>query len=163
MPKRRILIIDDSEDIHKDFAQSLCPGPPKGADELSQLEAVLFGQAPASEGTSSGNFELDSAFQGQEGLAKVREAMALGRPYALVFLDYRMPPGWNGLETLRRLREVAPSLPVVLCSAYSDYSWEEIQRGLGGGRELMELRKPFNKKELHQLALSLTEPRDASP
>jgi CheY-like chemotaxis protein len=158
MHKRRILVIDDSEDIHKDFVRSLCPEPPRGAAKLAELESALFGDAPVSAGASSGLFELDSAFQGQEGLAKVQEAMASQRPYALVFLDYRMPPGWNGFETLRHLRTVAPSLPVVLCSAYSDYSWEEIHKEFGGEHVLTELRKPFNKKELHELALFLTEP-----
>lgn len=163
MHKRRILVIDDSDDIHKDFVRSLCPEKPLGAREFALLESALFGDEPTSEDTSSGLFELDSAYQGQEGLAKVREAQASQRPYALVFLDYRMPPGWNGLETLRRLRTVAPSLPVVLCSAYSDYSWEEIHQEFRGELALTELRKPFNKKELHELARSLTEPRHAVP
>lgn len=159
MHKRRILVIDDSEDIHKDFARSLCPEQPSGVKEFAELESALFGDAPASGKTFSELFELDSAYQGQEGLAKVREALASQRPYALVFLDYRMPPGWNGLETLRHLRRVAPSLPVVLCSAYSDYSWEEIHEEFNRELALTELRKPFSKNQLHELALSLTEPR----
>lgn len=159
MHKRRILVIDDSEDIHKDFARSLCPELPAGAEEFAQLESALFGDAPASANASDDLFEVDSAYQGQEGLAKVQEALASKRPYALVFLDYRMPPGWNGFETLRHLRTVAPSLPIVLCSAYSDYSWEEIHREFNEEPTLTELRKPFNKKQLHALALSLTEPR----
>jgi len=163
MHKRRILVIDDSEDIHKDFIRSLCPEKASGAREFAQLESALFGDAPASQDTSSGLFELDSAYQGQEGLAKVREALASQRPYSLVFLDYRMPPGWNGLETLRHLRTIAPSLPVVVCSAYSDYSWEEIHQEFSGERVLTELRKPFNKKELHELALFLSDPRRAVP
>jgi CheY-like chemotaxis protein len=161
MHKRRILVIDDSEDIHKDFARSLCPEPPRGAKEFALLESALFGDEPAGESVSSGLFELDSAYQGQEGLAKVQQALASQRPYSLVFLDYRMPPGWNGFETLRHLRSVAPSLPIVLCSAYTDYSWEEIHREFSGERVLTELRKPFNKKELHELAVLLTHPRSA--
>jgi CheY-like chemotaxis protein len=163
MHKRRILVIDDSEDIHKDFIRTLCPEKPSGAREFALLESALFGDAPTSEDTSSELFELDSAYQGEEGLTKVREAQASRHPYTLVFLDYRMPPGWNGLETLRHLRRVAPSLPVVLCSAYSDYSWEEIHQEFNGERALSELRKPFNKKELRELALSLTEPQRAVP
>ncbi len=158
MHKRRILVIDDSEEIHKDFARSLCPEKPKGTEEFAELESALFGESSASSNPFTELFELDSAFQGQEGLAKVREAMASKRPYDLVFLDYRMPPGWNGFETLRHLRSVSPSLPVVLCSAYSDYSWEEIHREFNEEPTLTELRKPFTKEQLHQLALSLTGP-----
>jgi CheY-like chemotaxis protein len=129
------------------------------------LEEALFGPAPSrGNGAAEPEFDVDSAFQGQEGVAKVREALAAGQPYALVFLDYRMPPGWNGAETLRRLREFAPKLNVVLCSAYSDYSWTEIFQEFGGQQTLRELRKPFNGQEVRQLALSLSEPKDtASP
>jgi CheY-like chemotaxis protein len=158
--KRRILVIDDSEAIHDDFRRLLCPEPP-GMEELSRLEEALFGEPPSSQSPSVPVFELDSAFQGQEGLAKVRQALAEGRPYSVVFLDYRMPPGWNGFETLRHLREVTTSVPVVLCSAYSDYSWEEFVQAFGEEHPLKELRKPFDAEELHRMALSLSEPPPA--
>jgi DNA-binding NtrC family response regulator len=89
---------------------------------------------------------------------KVREALEAGRPYAVVFLDYRMPPGGNGVETLRGLWKVHPSQRVVLCSAYADYSWEEIVAEFGETSLLKELRKPVQGQELRQLALTLTEP-----
>ncbi|WP_225412578.1 response regulator [Stigmatella hybrida] len=157
MDKKRILVIDDSEAIHTDFYRILCPEPSEGKEELDLLEEALFGPEASEEKVVMPTFELDSAFQGQEGVAKVQEAVSTGRPYAVVFLDYRMPPGWNGLETLRHLRKVAPSQPVVLCSAYSDYSWEDIVREFGT-EHLVELRKPFNSQELHEIARSLTEP-----
>jgi len=91
-----------------------------------------------------------------ETVPTLHEALAAGRPYALVFLDYRMPPGWNGAETLRRLRAVAPSLRVVLCSAYSDYSWMELSQEFGDLQFLKELRKPFNGQVVRQLALSFS-------
>ncbi len=117
----------------------------------------LFGPVRARGPAAQELFEVDSAFQGQEGLAKVAQAQATGNAYALVFLDYRMPPGWNGIETLRHLRKVAPTLPVVLCSAYSDSSWEESAREFGQSQRLLELRKPFNSQELRQLTSSLTQ------
>jgi DNA-binding NtrC family response regulator len=80
--------------------------------------------------------------------------LAVGRPYCLVFLDHRMPPGWNGAETLRRLREVAPSLPVVLCSAYSDSAWGDMVREFGDGPLLRELPKPFDRQAVRQLVLT---------
>ncbi|WNG38294.1 response regulator [Archangium minus] len=160
--KRRILIIDDSEAIHTDFRRILNPEQRRSRNDLDQLEEVLFGPAPsrASASLEESLFEVESAFQGQEGVAKVREAEAAGRPYSLVFLDYRMPPGWNGAETLRHLRTVSPALRVVLCSAYSDYSWAEMLQKFGEHHSLRELRKPFNGQEVRKLALSLTEQRD---
>jgi CheY-like chemotaxis protein len=160
---RRLLIIDDSEAIHRDFRRVLCPQSRGSVGELDVLEEALFGPAPSSGKPAGPTFEVDSAFQGQEGLAKVRQALAEGRPYALVFLDYRMPPGWNGVETLRHLREVAPSLKVVLCSAYSDYSWEEISQAFGGDQLTTELRKPFDSEALRRLALRLTAPEPLGP
>jgi CheY-like chemotaxis protein len=161
---RRILVIDDSEPIHNDFRRILSPERPERRADLDQLEEALFGTpAPSSPPADKPVFEVDSAFQGQEGLAKVQEALTQGRPYTLAFLDYRMPPGWNGVQTLRHLRKVDPSLPVVLCSAYSDYSWEEVFREFGEPPPLMELRKPFNSQELRRLAQSLTEPHAAAP
>jgi CheY-like chemotaxis protein len=155
--KRRILVIDDSEAIHTDFRRILCPEQRRSRDDLDLLEEALFG-SNADQDTPSGEseFELDSAFQGQEGVAKVNESLTTGRPYSLIFLDYRMPPGWNGAETLRRLRLVSPTLRVVLCSAYSDYSWTELLREFGESQLLKELRKPFNGQQVRQLALSLT-------
>ena len=154
--KKRILVIDDSEAIHKDFRRILCPEPQGERDELEDMEAALFGGGEEDGSEDASGFEMDSAFQGQEGFSKVREAVATGHPYSVAFLDYRMPPGWNGLETLRRLRQVAPLLPVVLCSAYSDYSWEEIVQELGGDSRVLELRKPFDLEELQRLTHSLT-------
>ncbi|HEX8436519.1 hypothetical protein [Archangium sp.] len=156
--KRRILVIDDSAAIHQDFRRLLCPERRGSPAELSLLRAALFGPAPARAEPSGPEFEVDSAYQGQEGVAMVREAVAAGRPYALVFLDYRMPPGGNGVETLRHLWTVHPSQRVVLCSAYSDYSWEEIVQEFGETPLLKELRKPVHGQELRHLALTFTEP-----
>jgi len=161
--KRRVLVIDDSESIHRDFRRVLCPEPTRAQDELDLLEESLFGaEASGTPAPSTLEFELDSAFQGEEGLAKVEQAVAGGRPYAVTFLDYRMPPGWNGVQTLRHLWKVDPKMPVVFCSAYSDYSWEELRREFGELHRLVELKKPFNGKELRQLALELAATQDSS-
>lgn len=159
--RRRLLVIDDSEAIHTDFRRILSPRPCPVRSDLDALTESLFGPSPGA-AVSEPEFEVDSAYQGQEGVARIREAQEAGRPYALVFLDYRMPPGWNGAETLRRLREVAPGLRVVLCSAYTDYAWEELLREFGEPEALKELRKPFNGQEVRKMALTLTESQDAS-
>ena len=155
--KRRILVIDDSEAIHQDFRRLLCPERSSSRGDLALLEGALFGTASAPPQPPAPAFEVDSAFQGRDGVAMAQRAQQEGRPYALAFLDYRMPPGWNGVETLRRLRKVAPSLQVVLCSAYSDYSWEDILRELGKSQLLKELRKPFNGQAVRQMVLNLVE------
>src|SRR5580700_8078507 len=91
--RRRILVIDDNVAIHADFRKLLCPAPvAKGLDELDE---AIFG-AKASPRTAKSEFVVDAASQGQEGLEIVRRMQKLGRPYALTFVDMRMPPGWDG-------------------------------------------------------------------
>jgi PAS domain S-box-containing protein len=149
----RILIIDDNLAIHDDFRKILCRHR-ETRDDLAQMESSLFGLAPNAE--CCGHFELDCASQGEEGLTLLRQAMAEGRPYALAFIDGRMPPGWDGVETIRHLRQESPDLQMVLCTAYADYSWQEIQRELGQTDSLLILKKPFDNIEVLQLTHTLT-------
>jgi two-component system cell cycle sensor histidine kinase/response regulator CckA len=99
---------------------------------------------------------LDSAYQGQEALEKVKQALAEGRPYAMAFVDVRMPPGWDGIETIARIWEVDPELQVVVCTAYSDYSWEEMRAKVGQPDSLLVLKKPFDNIEVQQITHALT-------
>jgi PAS domain S-box-containing protein len=107
-------------------------------------------------------FEIDSAKQGRDGFEMVKSALALGRPYSMAFVDMRMEPGWNGIETIRNMWSVCPDLQVVLCSAYSDYSWSEIVQTLGATDNLVILRKPFDNIEVLQLALALSKKWEAA-
>ena len=101
--------------------------------------------------------EVDSAMQGQRGLAMVKQAMDAGRPYSLAFVDIRMPPGWDGLKTIEEIWKVAPDLQVVICSAYSDSSFQEICDKLGRSDSLLILKKPFDAVEVYQIAVAMTE------
>lgn len=151
---RRILVIDDNPGIHEDFRKILGAGL-KNASAVSESEAALLGEAtrPAARPV----FEIDSAFQGQEGLARVAQAQEEHRPYALAFVDARMPPGWDGIETAARIWAQDPQVQIVICTAYSDHSWEEIQNKLGLSAGLVILKKPFDTIEVLQLASALTE------
>jgi len=149
---RRLLVIDDNPRIHEDIRKILCP--PDTAPDLLEDESVLFGSSAVAERRLG--FQIDSAFQGQEGLALVEQALADGRPYSLAFVDVRMPPGWDGIETIARLWQVYPQLQVVVCTAYSDYSWEEMRAKVGQPDGLVVLKKPFDNVEVQQLAHALT-------
>ncbi len=149
---RRILIVDDTASIHEDFRKILAHADAPG-DSLSDAEAALFG-TPVS--ASLEHFFLDSAFQGREALDKVQAALDHDAPYAMAFIDMRMPPGWDGLETIERLWQVDPKLQIALCTAYSDYSWEDITERLQLGDRLLILKKPFDAIEIRQMASALT-------
>jgi len=149
----RLLIVDDNEAIHADLRKILTPSAAESSLEAD--EALLF-DAPIIEAAT---FEIDSAYQGQEGLALLKTALNQGRPYAVAFVDIRMPPGWDGVETMTHLWAADPDLQVVLCTAYSDYSWRDIQRKLGTSQNLVILKKPFDNIEVIQLAHALTAKR----
>jgi CheY-like chemotaxis protein len=150
---RRVLVVDDNPTIHDDFRKILSR-PARGDDRLEDLETTLFlTDVPPDDHEG---FKMESAFQGEEALAKVVHAQQSGRPYAVAFVDMRMPPGWDGVETITRLWAAAPDLQVVICTAYSDYSWEEILRQLGKRNSLAVLKKPFDNIEVVQLCETLT-------
>jgi PAS domain S-box-containing protein len=150
----RLLIVDDNPAIHDDFRKILTSAPPRKR-ELDALEAALFGQPEAARGPTT-DFQIDTAYQGREALERVEHALALGRPYALAFVDVRMPPGWDGVETIEQLWKADPALQVVICTAYSDYSWEKMSARLGLNDNLVILKKPFDNLEVLQLAHALT-------
>lgn len=155
---RRILIIDDNHAIHEDFAKILRARD--GAQQgLDALESELFGEKSSPKFTAE-DYELDSAFQGVDGIQKVKQAIAAERPYALAFVDVRMPPGIDGVETLEQIWKLDPDLQAVICTAYSDYSWEEMMGRLGASDRLLILKKPFDNIEVRQLAATLTEKWD---
>jgi len=150
----RILIIDDNPSIHKDF-QTILVEEEESAN-LNALRAEVFGDKSRKSITKS-TYELDFASQGQEGCEKIRQACAENCPYELTFVDMRMPPGWDGLKTIEHIWEIDPKIQVVICTAYSDYSWGEITERLGKSENLLILKKPFDSAEVAQLASSLTE------
>ncbi|MBK5551888.1 MULTISPECIES: ATP-binding protein [unclassified Pseudomonas] len=148
---RRILLIDDTPSIHVDFRKILTPNPVQHV-ELDEMEAALFGAAAKS---ASALFELDSAFGGQEGLGKLKFALKENRPYAMAFVDMRMPDGWDGAQTIEYLWQEDPRLQVVVCTAYSDYSWDELLDRLQAHDRLLILKKPFDNIEVQQMANTL--------
>ncbi len=149
---RRILIIDDDTRIHEDFRKIL--GKKENKTEYDEIEAQLFSQDNSA--AVNIEYDLDSAYQGEEGFKKVVAANEQGRPYAMAFVDMRMPPGWDGLETIKNIWEVDSHIQLVICTAYSDYSWSEVLYHLGASDRLIILKKPFDMVEVQQLSTALT-------
>lgn len=149
---RRILVVDDNPEIHEDLRKLLAARSEQQG--LAAARAAFFG-AKAGAAPETG-YQLDSAYQGQEALAKVQTAAAAKEPYAMAFVDSRMPPGWNGIETVQRLWDVDPHLLVVICTAYSDFTWEEMAELLKRADAFLVLKKPFDAMEVRQLAAALT-------
>ena len=151
----RILIVDDSAPIHDDFKKILVRSSPAGSD-FEKAEASLFGP-PETGDEHDQDFELTSAFQGEDALVAVREAVKAGQPFAMAFVDVRMPPGWDGIETTEQLWKADPDLQIILCTAYSDYSWKDVHKRIGATDRMVILKKPFDAIEVLQLASALAE------
>ncbi|MEY2407454.1 MAG: two-component system, NtrC family, sensor kinase [Verrucomicrobiota bacterium] len=151
---RRVLIVDDNPAIHEDIRKILDDGA-EANSQMDLAESELLGEPRST--LSRGSFVIDSALQGQQGVELVQRSLQDGRPYAMAFIDVRMPPGWDGIETTAKIWEIYPDLQVVICTAYSDYSWDEMIARIGKSDRLVILKKPFDNVEVLQLANTLTE------
>jgi DNA-binding NtrC family response regulator len=85
----------------------------------------------------------------------VRRAAQEKRPYDMAFVDVRMPPGMDGVQTIAELRKIDPAMGFVICTAYSDYTPEEAGQKVGLSNGLMFIVKPFDAGIVRQLAQRL--------
>jgi CheY-like chemotaxis protein len=147
----RILIVDDNPAIHMDFNRIL------GSSRITSLDratAELFGDTESR--SSEPTYELTCVQQGESAVEAAAIAVASGKPFALAFVDMRMPPGIDGVETIARMWQVDPAIEAVICTAYSDRTWEEMIQKLGKSDHFLVLKKPFEVEEVSQIAASLT-------
>jgi two-component system NtrC family sensor kinase len=149
----RILIVDDNTTIHEDFRKILSPTD-FGESDLNMVESAVFGEAQTSHSMPA--FELAFAAQGDGAVRLVEMGLQQGRPFALALVDVRMPPGMDGIATIKNLWRLQPDLQVAICTAYADYSWDDIVDHLGISHRLLILKKPFDPIEVIQIANGLT-------
>ena len=154
----RIMIVDDNAAIHDDF-RHVFDRSARAATvaSLDELERQFGGEPTPPMSSPALPYDLHFVLQGEDAVRTVSQARTAHQPFACAFVDIRMPPGIDGIETIARMWQCQPELEVVLCSAYSDYSWEDIVRRLTPGDRLVILRKPFDPIEVRQLAACLTE------
>ncbi len=150
----KILVIDDNADIHDDFIKILVKKTQAIDSAQAELEDALFG-AQEEMGLIP-DFVIETALQGKEGVNKIAEAIKSGKPYALAFVDIRMPPGWDGIKTIKEIWRLDKDIQIVICTAYSDYTWEQTIEELGQTDNLLILKKPFDSTAVRQLACALT-------
>ena len=149
----RLLVVDDQPQIHDDFREMLLPQRTTG--ESDDLIAVFSERTGRPSGPPLPPFELLHARSGKEGYAVVKEARECGEPVAVAFVDVRMPPGIDGVETVRRMRTIDRELEVVIMTAYSDKPLSAIIGDMNLLHKLLYIRKPFAREEIQQISLSL--------
>ena len=153
---RRILIVDDQPEIHDDFAEILMPGVgERASDELARALAGRGERAAREDEGVLPDFELSHAYSGGEACEEIEGAWEAGRPYALAFVDVRMPPGMDGIETIQRLRQTDRDIEIVVMTAYSDWSLGEMVQRMEPLHKILYIRKPFSSEEIQQMAMCL--------
>lgn len=155
---KRVLVIDDEQLILEAFREILQPSASSnGLDEISALTAELESESLSDNSCRFPSFyEVVCARQGEEGYRLITESVRTGDPFHVAFIDVRMPPGWDGIKTAREIRAVDPYIEIVIVTAYSDRNHSEIASSIGMPEKLLYLRKPFDREEIKQIALSLT-------
>ena len=152
----RVLVVDDNIAIHDDIRNTLCPTLLESDADLEALKAELFGGAGPDKEKEPPPVELSFAHQGKEGFEMVKQACESSTPFSVAIVDMRMPPGWDGLDTIEHLWKVDPKLQIIICTAFSDHSWAEITERLKHSEGLLVLKKPFEPVELHQMVAALS-------
>ena len=150
---QRILLVDDEPKVLSEFKKILCP-PAKAGTELKKLETKLFGKSTRGRITTA--YDLVLCKQGDEAVERVREALEQEKPFAVAFLDVRMPPGPDGIWTAEHIRELDPYIQLVMMTGYSDVDPVEISRIVPPEDKLLYIQKPVHAQELRQFALALS-------
>ncbi len=149
-PNRRVLIVDDQKEIHADFVEMLKPSLMKAAtDELAEAFTARGKEVFLPE------FELLHATSGEEGYDLIKNGRESDRPIAVAFVDIRMPPGIDGIETIRQVRMIDRDIEVVIMTAYTDRSLPEIIHDMELLHKVLYIRKPFAREEIQQITLAL--------
>ncbi len=151
----KVLVIDDAPESHDNFMKILRVRK-KNDREFDTLDQEILGSNEGTQYTGYPVFEIDSALQGEEGVAKVKQAINEEKPYSLAFVAIDMPPSINGIKTIKRLVAVDPDIQIVICTPYPNHTWEEIFASLGMENLPLILKKPLDNIAVRQLAFALT-------
>ncbi|MCP4294821.1 MAG: response regulator [Proteobacteria bacterium] len=179
MNNPKIMIVDDEEPVRQSYHSILAPK--KKEQQLDQMADALFAandqeddpfdlmlvdeDNPKELSTSSPenlqiddfNYDLIMFDQGKPAVQEIKNSLSEGKHFSLIFLDMRMPPGINGLETAKQIRELDQYVEIVIMTAYSDYSFEEIAEKIGSSERLLYFHKPFLPEQIQNLASTLTQ------
>ena len=156
--RARVLIVDDEESIHEDYRRSL--ERRAGSQRFDELRSAVLGASSdprPHDDTPDVEFELVHATDGESAVESARCMKDRGERFAVAFVDMRMASGQDGIETARALREIDPEIPLVVCTAYSDYTWDTVLRGIGNRDGVHMLRKPFDPGHVRRYACVLAQ------
>ena len=160
-PPIRVLIVDDEAEIRDAYRQILNESEAAEMAGFKELRTRLFKEAGdsgarvRSAAARTTVFETVFCDQAAAAVAAVKEGLARNQPFALVFLDVRMPPGPDGVWAATQIRELDPAVEIVICTAYSDTDPGEIGGYVPPEDKLSYLQKPFHPHEIRQMTIAL--------
>ena len=149
----RVLIVDDEDGIHSDFRDML--NPPTGQLLTDQLAESLLDVEGTHKAAFLPNFQLLHADSGEKACQMIRDAKQSNQPIAVAYIDVRMPPGIDGVEAIRQIREIDKDIELVIMTAYTDKPLPEIIHDMELLHKLLYIRKPFAPEEIQQITIAL--------
>jgi diguanylate cyclase len=159
----RVLIVDDEAEVRDAYRQILLDSDvSQEMVGFRELRSRLFRQDAAKpsqhRGAASRTVTFEPVFcdQAQAAVTAVKEGLARNQPFAVVFLDMRMPPGPDGVWAATQIRELDPEVEIVICTAYSDADPCEIGGFVPPEDKLSYLQKPFHPHEVRQMSIALS-------
>jgi CheY-like chemotaxis protein len=154
---RHIIVIDDQVEIHADFQKILAPGSARASEGLARLRAAVKGPAAAANPIQAlPGYSIECARQGEEGFKKIVAARNAGTPFSIAYVDMRMPPGWDGFQTMKAIWDADPEIQLVICTAFSDHPWSEIDAFADKSDRVLVLKKPFDPVEVKRMTSTLS-------
>jgi two-component system sensor histidine kinase/response regulator len=150
----RILLVDDEPLILDELGKVLSPAKQNNA-ELNELENRLFNNSKTNR-TKATSYNVCCCRQGDEAIREVQESVEKNEPFAIAFIDIRMPPGPDGVSTAEEIRKLDPNVQIVMMTGYSDFDISEIAHRIPPEDKLLYMQKPIHSQEIRQFALALT-------
>ncbi|MDB5695466.1 MAG: diguanylate cyclase [Sphingomonas bacterium] len=150
----RILIVDDEAAMHDSYRRSFASQRSDEGDALGAMAADLWDDTPEAV-EEEARYDLQHVSQGLDAVAEVERARDAGTPFAVAFIDIRMPPGIDGRETAKRIRALDPDIAIVIVTGFSDFSPLEISKVAGPADKIFYIAKPFEVAEIQQTAAAL--------
>jgi diguanylate cyclase (GGDEF)-like protein len=159
-PPIRVLVVDDEPEVRDAYRQIFSgPTDTTQSNARKNLGAKLFGReetrAPARPSSHAISFEPQFCDGAEAAVAAVRASLTAKRPFAVVFMDMRMPPGPDGVWAAAQIRELDPAIEIAVCTAYSDVDPSDIGGRVPPEDKLSYLQKPFHPHEVRQMAIAL--------
>jgi len=157
----RVLVADDEAAVRDAYRQILLEADMSGETAVFRnLRDRLFTKPVVDQAvkklSSRNTVFVPVVCDGAEAaVSAVRDAIAAEEPFAVAFLDMRMPPGPDGVWAAARIRELDPAIEIVLCTAYSDVDPAEMGAIVPPEEKLSYLQKPFHPHEIRQMTISL--------